>query len=127
VLETKLLTGPSGYDVVVPSGALTYRLIQAGALRKLDKSKLGNLGNLDPQVMQLVEANDPGNDHALPYQRGTTSISYNPEMVEKVLGTRTIDSLASMPTATGRKTLRPRRHCSRACGRTFATSTHRNT
>ena len=94
VLETKLLTGSSGYDVVVPSGALTYRLIQAGALRKLDKSKLRNLGNLDPQIMQLVSANDPGNEHGVPYLRGTTSIGYNPEMVEKVLGTRTIDSLA---------------------------------
>lgn len=96
VLETKLLTGSSGYDVVVPSGALTYRLIQAGALRKLDKSKLGNLGNLDPQIMRFVEANDPGNEHGVPYLRGTTSIGYNPEMVAKVLGTRTIDSLAAI-------------------------------
>jgi putrescine transport system substrate-binding protein len=96
VLETKLLTGSSGYDVVVPSGALTYRLIQAGALRKLDKSKLGNLGNLDPQIMQVVQANDPGNEHGVPYLRGTTSIGYNPAMVEKVLGTRTIDSLAAI-------------------------------
>ena len=96
VLETRLLTGSSGYDVVVPSGALTYRLIQAGALRKLDKSKLGNLGNLDPQIMQLVQANDPGNEHGVPYLRGTTSIGYNPAMVEKVLGTRTIDSLAAI-------------------------------
>jgi putrescine transport system substrate-binding protein len=96
VLETKLLTGSSGYDVVVPSGALTYRLIQAGALRKLDKSKLANLGHLDSQIMQLVEANDPGNEHGVPYLRGTTSLGYNPEMVEKVLGTRTIDSLAAI-------------------------------
>jgi len=96
VLETKLLTGSSGYDVVVPSGALTYRLIQAGALRKLDKSKLANLGNLDPQIVQLVTANDPGNEHGVPYLRGTTSLGYNPAMVEQVLGTRTIDSLAAI-------------------------------
>jgi len=96
MLATKLLTGRSGYDVVVPSGALTYRLIQVGALTRLDRSKLGNLGNLDPQVMQVVAANDPGNEHGVPYLRGTTGIGYNPDMVEKVLGTRTIDSLAAV-------------------------------
>lgn len=46
--------------------------------------------------MRFVEANDPGNEHAVPYLRGTTSIGYNPDMVEKVLGTRTIDSLAAI-------------------------------
>ena len=96
VLDTKLLTGRSGYDVVVPSGGSTYRLIQAGALQKLDKSKLRNLGNLDPQIMQLVTANDPGNEHGVPYLWGTTGLGYNPDMVEKVLGTRTIDSLAAI-------------------------------
>jgi putrescine transport system substrate-binding protein len=96
MLATKLLTGRSGYDVVVPSGALTYRLIQVGALTRLDRSKLGNLANLDPQVLRVVAANDPGNEHAVPYLRGTTGIGYNPDMVEKVLGTRTIDSLAAV-------------------------------
>ena len=96
MLATKLLTGRSGYDVVVPSGALTYRLIQVGALTRLDRSKLRNLGNLDPHVLQVVAANDPGNEHGVPYLRGTTGIGYNPDMVEKVLGTRTIDSLAAV-------------------------------
>ena len=96
VLQTKLLTGGSGYDVVVPSGALTYRLIEAGALAPLDRAKLKNHANLDPHIMQLVTANDPGNAHAVPYLRGTTGIGYNPDAVEKVLGTRTIDSLAAV-------------------------------
>lgn len=96
VLATKLLTGGSGYDVVMPNGGTTYRLGQAGILLKLDKSRLKNLGNLDPQIMQIVAANDPGNEHALPYLWGTTGIGYNPDLVEKVLGTRTIDSLAAV-------------------------------
>ena len=96
VLQTKLLTGGSGYDVVVPSGAPTHHLIQAGALRALDKSKLKNLANLDPRILQIVTDFDPGNEHALPYLWGTTGIGYNPDMVEKVLGTRTIDSLAAV-------------------------------
>lgn len=96
VLETRLLTGHSGYDVVVTSGAPTQKLIAAGALMKLDRSKLRNLGNLDPKIMQLVTSYDPGNEHAIPYLWGTTGIGYNPGQVEKVLGTRTIDSLAAV-------------------------------
>ena len=96
VLQTKLLTGGSGYDVVVPSGAPAHHLIQAGALRALDKSKLKNLANLDPRILQIVTAFDPANEHALPYMWGTTGIGYNPDLVEKALGTRTIDSLAAV-------------------------------
>jgi putrescine transport system substrate-binding protein len=96
VLQTKLLTGQSGYDVVVTSGAATGRLIASGATRKLDRSQLRNLGNLDPQLMQRVTLYDAGNEHALPYLWGTTGIGYNPDQVERVLGTRTIDSLAAV-------------------------------
>ncbi len=96
VLETRLLTGKSGYDVVVTSGGPTRKLIEAGALKKLDRSKLGNLGNLDPKFMRLVTIYDPGNEHAVPYLWGTTGIGYNPDQVEKVLGTRTIDSFAAV-------------------------------
>jgi putrescine transport system substrate-binding protein len=96
VLETKLLTGQSGYDVIVTSGAKTGSLIAGGAIRKLDRSQLRNLGNVDPQLMQRVTTYDPGNEHALPYLWGTTGIGYNPDKVEQVLGTRTIDSLAAV-------------------------------
>ncbi len=96
VLTTKLLTGGSGYDVVMPNGASTYRLGQSGTLRKLDRSRLKNLLNLDPRIMQLVAANDPGNELAVPYLWGTTGLGYNPDLVEKALGTRTIDSLAAV-------------------------------
>ena len=96
VLQTTLLTGGSGYDVVVPSGAPAHHLIEAGALRPLDKSKLKNLANLDPRILQILTAFDPGNEHALPYLWGTTGIGYNPDMVEKALGTRTLDSLAAV-------------------------------
>jgi putrescine transport system substrate-binding protein len=96
VTQTKLLTGQSGYDVVVTSGAATAKLIVGGALAKLDRSKLGNLGNLDPQLMQRITIYDPGNEYAVPYLWGTTGIGYNPDKVEQVLGTRTIDSLAAV-------------------------------
>jgi putrescine transport system substrate-binding protein len=96
VLTTKLLTGGSGYDVVMPNGASTYRLGQSGSLLQLDRSQLKNLANLDPRIMQLVSANDPGNERAVPYLWGTTGLGYNPDLVEKSLGTRTLDSLGAV-------------------------------
>lgn len=96
VMQTKLLTGRSGYDVVVASGGPAKKLISAGALKKLDRSKFKNLANLDPQMMDLVTMHDAGNEHGVPYLWGTTGLAYNPDQVEKVLGTRTIDSLAAV-------------------------------
>ncbi len=96
VLETKLLTGRTGYDVVVPTGNFLERLIKAGAFLKLDKSKLPNLANMDPEIMQGIAVNDPGNEYSINYMWGTTGIGYNPRMVEKALGTDRIDSWDAM-------------------------------
>ncbi len=96
VLETKLLAGRTGYDVVVPSASFLERQIKAGVFLKLDKSKLPNLVNMDSEIMQRVALHDPGNDHAVNYLWGTTGIGYNPDMVKKALGTDTIDSWAAI-------------------------------
>ena len=45
VLETKLLAGGTGYDIVVPTGPFLSRQIGAKVFQKLDKSKLPNLTN----------------------------------------------------------------------------------
>jgi len=92
VLETKMLTGRSGYDIVVPSAVPLARQVQAGAIGRLDKSKLPNLVHADPFVMERIALNDPGNAHAVPYMWGTAGLGYNPAMVRKVLGTGRIDS-----------------------------------
>ncbi|MFX6330964.1 spermidine/putrescine ABC transporter substrate-binding protein PotF, partial [Acinetobacter baumannii] len=67
VLETKLLTGHTNYDVVVPSAPFLARQIKAGVYQKLDKSLLPNLKNLDPKILQQLTADDPGNEHSVPY------------------------------------------------------------
>ncbi len=85
VLETKVLTGGTGYDIVTPSNAKTPRFIAAGALQPLDKSKLKNLGNLDPQIMAFMEPFDPGQKYAVPYMWGTVGIGYNAEAIAKRL------------------------------------------
>lgn len=81
MLETKMLTGSSGYDVVVPSGSFLQRQVEAGVYRPLDRSRLANYGNLDPEMMAMLSENDPGNLHAVGYMWGTTGIGYDARKV----------------------------------------------
>ena len=92
VLETKMLTGRSGYDVVFPSSVPMARQHAAGALQALDKAKLPNLANMDADAMRRIAVNDPGNRHAIPYMWGTFGVGYNVDQVRKALGTGRIDS-----------------------------------
>ncbi|KMM85006.1 putrescine transport system substrate-binding protein [Pseudomonas taetrolens] len=85
-LEAKLLTGNSGYDVVVPSNVFLAKQIEAGVFQPLDRSKLPNWNHLDPKLMKLIEANDPGNQFAVPYMYGTILIGFNPDKVKAALG-----------------------------------------
>ncbi len=86
VLEAKLMTGKSGYDVVVPSLTFLSRQIAAGVFMPLDKSKLPNYANLDPQIQALIAQNDKDNTHAANYLWGTTGIAYNEDMLKQRLG-----------------------------------------
>jgi len=92
-LETKLLAGRSGYDVVVPTAYFLERQIKAGIFLKLDKSRLPNLRNVWPEIAQRLAAYDPGNEHAVNYMWGTTGIGYNVAAMHARLGPEaTIDS-----------------------------------
>ena len=92
ILETKLLAGASGYDVVVPSGSFLQRQIQAGVFQKLDKSKLPNLENMWDRIAERTAKYDPGNEYSVNYMWGTTGIGYNVDAVKDRLGTDVIDS-----------------------------------
>ena len=92
VLETKLLAGSSGYDVVVPTLNFLGRQIQAGVFQPLDKSKIPNYANLDPEIMKRLESQDPGNQYAIPYMWGTTGIGYNVDKVKAAFGSTDITS-----------------------------------
>jgi putrescine transport system substrate-binding protein len=85
-LETKLLAGKSGYDVVVPTAYFLERQIKAGVFQKLDKAKLPNLVNLWPEVSQRLAKYDPGNQYAVNYMWGTVGIGYNVKKMHEVLG-----------------------------------------
>ena len=86
VLEAKLLAGSSGYDVVVPTLNFFGRQIQAGVFKELDKSKIPNLANLDPAVMERIATQDPGNRYGVPYMSGTTGIGFNVDKIEEIFG-----------------------------------------
>jgi putrescine transport system substrate-binding protein len=92
VLEAKLLTGNSGYDIVVPTANFLERQIQAGLFMKLDKSKLPNLSNMDETIMKAVETADPGNEHAVVYMWGTTGFGYNVNMIAERMPDAPTDS-----------------------------------
>lgn len=85
-LEAKMLSGSSGYDLVVPSISNVGRQIQAGAYQPIDKSQIPNYSNLDPQLLKLMEQVDPGNKYAVPYFWGINTLAINTQMVQKALG-----------------------------------------
>ena len=85
-LETRLLAGKSGYDVVVPTGYFLQRQITAKVFLKLDKARLPNLKNAWPVVTQRLATYDPDNNYGANYMWGTTGIGYNVKMAQKILG-----------------------------------------
>jgi putrescine transport system substrate-binding protein len=94
VLETKLLTGHTNYDVVLPTGAFFERMRLAGVFRKLDKAVLTNLANADPDIMRRLAVYDPDNLYSIPYMFSTTGLGYNIDQVLARLGTIPLDSWA---------------------------------
>ncbi len=92
VLETKLLTGNSGYDVVVPSAYFLERQIKAGVFAKLDKAQLAGLANIDPDLAQRAARHDPGNEHSVVYMWGTTGIGYDRTKVQAIMPDAPLDS-----------------------------------
>lgn len=85
-LQAKLLTGKSGYDVVVPSTHYAARQIEGGIFQKLDKSKIPNYEHLDPDIMALLADVDPGNEYLIPWGYGTNGLGYNKTRVKEVFG-----------------------------------------
>jgi putrescine transport system substrate-binding protein len=85
-VETRLLAGKSGYDVVVPTAYFLQRQIAANIFQKLDKSKIPNLANAWPEITKRLAIYDPGNVFAANYMWGTTGIGYNVKKVQEILG-----------------------------------------
>jgi putrescine transport system substrate-binding protein len=86
LLEAKMVSGNTGYDLVVPSLQYLSRQVQAGVFQPLDKSKLSNWSNLDPVIMARIAKLDPDNAHAVNWLWGTTGIGFNEAKVKAALG-----------------------------------------
>lgn len=93
-LEGKLLSGHSGYDLVVPSNHFLAHQIRAGVFRPLDKTRIPNLAGLDNHLLQVLQDNDPGNRYGIPYLWASTGIVYNVDKVRAALGEEIPDSWA---------------------------------
>jgi len=92
ILETKLLAGGSGYDIVVPTSNFLVRQIEAGVYQKLDKSKLPNIANMWDVVTSRVAKYDPDNAYSINWMWGTVGLGYNEKKVQEALGVDKIDS-----------------------------------
>ena len=92
ILETRLLAGGTGYDIVVPSATFLQRQIKAGVFQKLNKALLPNLKGVDPKIAARLAVYDPGNEFAVPYMWFTTGIAYNSAKVKERLGDKPLDS-----------------------------------
>jgi putrescine transport system substrate-binding protein len=92
-LDSKILTGGTGYDVIFPDNTLAYHHIKAGLYQPLDKAKLTNLGNLDPLILQQMALSDPGNQFVVPYMWWTNGISYDVDKLKARMTNAPVDSL----------------------------------
>lgn len=86
LLDGKLMTGNTGFDLVVPSDNFLARQIKVGLYLPLDKSKLPNYKNLDPILLQMMALHDPQNTYSIPYMWQSTGIGYNIKKVQSILG-----------------------------------------
>jgi putrescine transport system substrate-binding protein len=92
-MEARLLAGESGYDIVSASTNFFGREIQAGVYETLDKSKLPDWKNLDPHILAIQAAYDPGNAHAMPYLHAMNGFAYNVDMIKARMPNAPVDSL----------------------------------
>jgi putrescine transport system substrate-binding protein len=89
-----MLTGSTGYDVVDVTSYAIDRLVKAGVFRKLDRTQLRNWGNLDADLMRVLEQFDAQNQYAVGYQWGTTGIAYNARALKAAAPEAPLDSWA---------------------------------
>ena len=92
-MQAKILAGSTGYDVVIMAGLSLHQFIAAGVYQKIDRSKLTGWGNLDPDILKVIEGFDPGNEYGVPYMWGSVGMTYNVDMVKKRLPDADLSSL----------------------------------
>jgi len=92
-LEAWVWAGDLRYDVISTSTDFFSREIKAGAFQPLERSKLPNWPNLDPQVLAAITPADPHNRYAVPYLHSINGFAYNVDMVKARMPNAPVDSL----------------------------------
>jgi putrescine transport system substrate-binding protein len=92
-LDSKLLIGGSGYDVVFPSSSGLARAIKAKAVRPIEHDGLKLYSNLDPDLLSKLATSDPGNRYGVPFTWGTVGLGLNKEAVSKRIGDAPLNTL----------------------------------
>lgn len=95
-MQAKILAGSTGYDVAVMAGLSLPQFVKAGVYEKLDRAKLTNWDNLDPEILRIVQGFDPGNLYGVPYMWGSVGITYNLDMVKERLPDANLQSLDTL-------------------------------
>ncbi|MES0884576.1 extracellular solute-binding protein [Roseibium sp. SCP14] len=95
-LETRILAGGSGFDVVVAAGPTAQRFITAGLVDPLDKDGLSNYGNLNPEIIDRIQGFDPEAKHIAPYMWGTIGLGYNPAKIKEILPDADMSDLGTL-------------------------------
>lgn len=95
-MQAKMLAGNTGYDVVFAAGIEMPRSIGAGIYTQLDRSKLTNWGNLDPEILRILSGWDPGNGYSVPYMWGSVGFTYNVARVRERLPDADLQDLATI-------------------------------
>ena len=96
IVDTKLMTGGSGYDIVVHSASASARLIPIGIYRAVEFERLQNWHNIDPDIIDKISANYGEQMAGVPYMWGTTGFSYNVDMIRERMPDAPVNSAAML-------------------------------
>ena len=94
IVDTKLMTGRSGYDVVVHAASFTARLATVGIFHPVDFNKLPNWHHLDPNLIRRADEKYSNGLQGVPFFWGTTGITYNVDLIKERMPNAPLDSSA---------------------------------
>ena len=104
IVDTKLLTGHSGYDIVVHSASFSARLIPIGVYQSVDYERLQNWHHIDSGLLAKIRRYFGEDIAGVPYMWGTTGFAYNRDMILERMPDAPLDSAAMLfdPTVVSR-------------------------
>lgn len=94
MVDAKLLTGRSGYDIVVHAASFTARFKDIDILHSLDTSRLSNWHYLEPALVETLDRQYSSGLMGSPFFWGTTGFTYNVDEIKARMPDAPLDSAA---------------------------------